>query len=48
MKQVSIVVSDEVKNRWKKEACSLGYMNFTQFMKDAIEEKIEKGRKENK
>lgn len=48
MKQISVVVSDEVKDRWKKEACSLGYMNFTQFMKDAIEEKIEKGRKENK
>lgn len=48
MKQVSIVVSDEVKNRWKKEACALGYMNFTQFIKDAIEEKITQGRKENK
>lgn len=48
MKQISVVVSDEVKDRWKKEACSLGYMNFTQFVKDAIEEKIAQSRKENK
>lgn len=48
MKQISIVVTSETKDRWKKEACSLGYMNFTQFVKDAIEEKIEKSRKENK
>ena len=40
MKQISVVVTPETKDRWKKEACALGYMNFTQFIKDAIEEKI--------
>lgn len=48
LKQICVVVTPEIKDRWKKEACALGYMNFTQFIKDAIEEKIAQGRKENK
>ncbi len=45
MKQISVVVTPETKDRWKKEACTLGYMNFTQFIKDAIEEKIAQGKR---
>lgn len=48
LKQICVVVTPETKDRWKKEACALGYMNFTQFIKDAIEEKIVQGRKGNK
>lgn len=40
-KWVKIRTDEETLNRWKNSAIDLRYMNFSQFVRDAIEEKIE-------
>jgi len=42
MKRIIVSVKEEVKDKWYKYACSKGYMNFSQFVRDIINEKIEK------
>lgn len=46
-KWVKIRTDEETLSRWKDSALDLRYMNFSQFVRDAIEEKIE-NKKENK
>lgn len=44
-KWVKIRTDEETLNRWKNSAIDLRYMNFSQFVRDAIEEKIENNTK---
>ena len=42
--QINLPVFKEVKEEWIKEASKQGYEHLNKFIKDAIQEKIERGK----
>jgi len=46
--QINICITKEEKEYWKRMALDCGYMNFTQFIRDAIDMKIQAHLEEKK
>lgn len=41
--QINLAVPKGTKDDWRKKATNLGYTSLNQFIKDAVQEKIERG-----